>query len=983
MYKVMASFSAAIMLASLASLSGCPQLVPVPANTRAITLITTGDGSKQGGGSVNLSEIERLELTITDISLDYAGNSTGDSPDSDFDGSKVTVFSGARKVNLLDLIGVSEILSEMEVPAGPYTQIRMSIADPRLYLASDPETAITDVELTTSNRIFVSKSFELLEGRDNLIVLNLGGIALQDVEDGGFALTPQLDTESANTNTAATLRGAISAVDTESDQMTVGLEEGSIDIAYSEGTTIALPSDPPDAPSGTEMNLVVGQTVSIMGTLMLDGSLAADAIRILDNDEGEGDGGGGDGGDDDMTAEERMAIMDEAGAYFDSLDSTSLGIETKAGQMKAWLDDHEAFVQTGVSDDDMVWAFFEDGYPVAFVDNYLVGDGALPPVTPPRKVAPAGAGPAAGPPMFHQPSNAKLELDTRELFTNELPRSNKSEVLAALGKGFAVDGVATELTARLADTGYVPGSLTHASPPTIKQISEMDEVGVLLLIGHAGEIRLDRDIPGNFLDLGEGFLVQTPAPVALADFADVLPEVKAGRVVPLYSSVTVDENVGLINEWRWAITHEFIETYIEFADEAVVGVYGCNSYNEHFVRACFNKGAGAYFGFDQYIFDDWAATTFRHFVNRTLGSVVTAAWDSQPVRPFDFWPTLSEMERRGIRSDTNTDNLPDDLPPDWESGATLRVEKAENARVSLLAPSIRVLRLSAADAILEVHGLFGDQPEDLGSGSYVSIDGVQLPIVSWERWRIRCTIPSSGAGSKGDVFVSVRGMLSNVVTLSEYDSSAEFAMGTDDHGTFATAQADFRFRMPLEPFRIMPDSDPIFMLDEDILDSDLEELQNLLLRYMELAEPITGVWEADSTLTYAYAGLYQENNCGRPGPVSGEGTLNTHVFDWNDPTGLPYTQPFAMGVCLFFPDPDTGEMTMTIRTATNLATGTHNSACEGNQEVVLVDSALADGEIAGELAGYDLLEGSHTGQRSGRWTTVTWEDILADPVPMR
>ena len=184
MKKVSACFFAVVALAGFAFLPGCPQPDP-EGQTSAITLFTVGESTKQGGGPVDLAEIQSLELTITEISLDYAGNASEGEADEEFEGSKITVFSGALEVDLLNLIDVSEIISEAEIPAGTYTKIRISIANPRLVLVSDPETVITDVHLTANNRLFVSETFELPEGQSSLIVLDLGGIALRQQGQGG------------------------------------------------------------------------------------------------------------------------------------------------------------------------------------------------------------------------------------------------------------------------------------------------------------------------------------------------------------------------------------------------------------------------------------------------------------------------------------------------------------------------------------------------------------------------------------------------------------------------------------------------------------------------------------------------------------------------------------------------------------------------------------------------------------------------------
>src|SRR5690606_23333976 len=118
-------------------------------------------------------------------------------------------FSGALEIDLLNLIDVSELISEADVPVGQYTKVRLGIANPRLVLLSDPDTIITDIQLTANNRLFVSRNFELVNGRDNLIRLDLGGIALRERGNGGYVLTPQLDVNIATGDQDVTLAGSV------------------------------------------------------------------------------------------------------------------------------------------------------------------------------------------------------------------------------------------------------------------------------------------------------------------------------------------------------------------------------------------------------------------------------------------------------------------------------------------------------------------------------------------------------------------------------------------------------------------------------------------------------------------------------------------------------------------------------------------------------------------------------------------------------
>lgn len=257
----------------------------------AAPLVKAVAGVAAAKAEVPIEDIESLTVTITKIVLDRAGVAEDDEEDAEENGeenggkngdeapSKVVVFSGELEVNLLDLVGVSEVLSTAEVPAGKYTKIRLEISNPRLVLASDPETEITDIQLTANGRLFVSQQFEIPAGESVLLLLDFGGIHLVPLGNGGYVLTPQLQVTIEITSADVTATGVISALDTDNDTLTLELEDGSIEVDYS-GAEIFLPPDT-DTPTGQESDLAVGLTVQVQGTATVNGPVSASSIHIL------------------------------------------------------------------------------------------------------------------------------------------------------------------------------------------------------------------------------------------------------------------------------------------------------------------------------------------------------------------------------------------------------------------------------------------------------------------------------------------------------------------------------------------------------------------------------------------------------------------------------------------------------------------------------------------------------------------------------
>jgi hypothetical protein len=281
--------------------AGCPRTLD--GTTKLTTVFTAAQAPKAAYAvallsdekNLDLSEIESLYVTVTEVVLDSCVEDeevvdelpavkqddleeVEDTPEDD-GCSKVSVFTGAVDVNLLDLMGVSEILSSVDVPAGSYKKIRISIENPRLVLVSDPETIITDVHLTANGRLFISEEFELLEGEQNLLVLDFGGIHLVELGNGGFVLTPQLQADLQITSAVAETGGTIESVDETTGMVVLALADGTVEVIYT-GAAIYLPTDT-DTPTGTVADLQPGVDVEVQGTLFVDGSITATAIYIL------------------------------------------------------------------------------------------------------------------------------------------------------------------------------------------------------------------------------------------------------------------------------------------------------------------------------------------------------------------------------------------------------------------------------------------------------------------------------------------------------------------------------------------------------------------------------------------------------------------------------------------------------------------------------------------------------------------------------
>lgn len=229
---------------------------------------------------VPTEDISSLTVTVTEISL----HTDDDDEEVEGEGAKshhggVLVFEGSQDLELLSLEGLSEVFSTAEIPAGTYSQIQLSIENPRLRLTDDPETEITNIKLTANGRLFVSETFEVPEDGNSLIELTFEDLHLVRNGNGRYVLTPQLRADIAVSSADVAATGTIASVDPDNDSMVVTLAEGDVTVLYA-GASIFLATDT-DTPTGTEAELVVGASVDIVGTIDLDGVITATEIHIL------------------------------------------------------------------------------------------------------------------------------------------------------------------------------------------------------------------------------------------------------------------------------------------------------------------------------------------------------------------------------------------------------------------------------------------------------------------------------------------------------------------------------------------------------------------------------------------------------------------------------------------------------------------------------------------------------------------------------
>lgn len=267
---------------------------------------------------------------------------------------------------------------------------------------------------------------------------------------------------------------------------------------------------------------------------------------------------------------------------------------------------------------------------------------------------------------------------------------------------------------------------------------------------------------------------------------------------------------------RYAFTAGFVRKYMTFAPDSLVYMDACRSDHacaSSFRDACFDAGASLYAGWSEVVSDTACAESTPFLFCRMLGAAAPDGNDQNPPRrPFDYGDGLADLKLRGWNLDQYHINAELSVTEGPGDGAWLR-------------PSIECLRVNEAptgaasgQSELVVRGNFGPDP---GEGPFhaarsVSCGGEELSLISWQPDEIHASLPVSGPGSAGDVVVTVQGVASNAVPLTEWwvtvlyrDAAApgsgetvfsEVAVNChlryDIHGWRETPAGDIRFTLP-------------------------------------------------------------------------------------------------------------------------------------------------------------------------------------------
>lgn len=293
-----------------------------------------------------------------------------------------------------------------------------------------------------------------------------------------------------------------------------------------------------------------------------------------------------------------------------------------------------------------------------------------------------------------------------------------------------------------------------------------------------------------------------------------------------YKANPVDENHdGKIDQEEllemkvvYAITPKFIENRMKFAPGSVVFQSSCTSGDSEFVNAFHKAGASVYFGWDSVA---RPGQQMPLLADKLIGANIYSPKPTPPLRPFDHELVLAWMAANGLDFDGD--------------GAHVRAYVNAGAANAILKPSIQRMAMEENTDRLIIRGSFGTPAAE---DRRVTINGTEIPVVSWTADEIKCTLPVSGPNSSGEVKVGVRGAdalagltyrESNPVMLTEWtgtlkikDRTSGAAAGSGGSGAVeVNGTLLLKFRADIHSYRDKPDQAPIqptnaaFMSKED------------------------------------------------------------------------------------------------------------------------------------------------------------------------
>jgi hypothetical protein len=448
--------------------------------------------------------------------------------------------------------------------------------------------------------------------------------------------------------------------------------------------------------------------------------------------------------------------LDAVEAHFASIQTSDRN--AVAQEMLQFFRQRPEFEQAGLVGDGSVWARFTDGRLVSVINNRETGE--------------------EGPP----PAGRAFSAAQSRMVPGTLPATARIALLDGFGPETNPYGQIGDM---LQAQGYTPVLPPAYQNLTVENLKQVQNCGLFYLSGHSTRARLrsgeetvifftrtrrTRELENAYkADLDEGALCYA--------FVRHRPDQEdAYKVIPDY-----------------AFTPRFVRKYMSFSADSLVVFDSCSSSHAELTAACRDKGASVIAGWSNPVQSSDAFKSMTFLFDRLLGANQASPQETPPQRPFDYEAVYADMERRNlVEFDYTADR----------GFKTRLILTSDQGSFAQLAPSIQNLVVEERNEQLVLNGAFGNEP------GFVSVGGSVLAIRSWTPTEIVCTLPPSGAGSAGDVLVTVNNHRSNVVQLTEWKGQVRYTL-TERGSLTQRFVFDVRFRGDVHAFRYDPGQEPL------------------------------------------------------------------------------------------------------------------------------------------------------------------------------
>jgi hypothetical protein len=387
------------------------------------------------------------------------------------------------------------------------------------------------------------------------------------------------------------------------------------------------------------------------------------------------------------------------------------------------------------------------------------------------------------------------------LATTELPGSGWARVLQSFGVREWTQQPVYDLAAMLESPGGYAVRVGRVGDARLTALRSVSGDGYFYFNTHGGRAFRTRDGsgPGTY-SLQSSSLV-TPGserlPEIAADFA-------AGRLTyftaPNFDTVWDPVSATWVDgvDTRYGITSAFVRTYWHFAPDSILFLNSCwSGYTsdaegaQTFISACWDAGVGLYLGWSKLASPDTCFKTVRYFTDRLIGANKYMK-ENPNQRGFPWELVIGDMQTRNLTFDPQT-------------GAHLIPFPAPGGNSILLDPSIKELLVNEWDEKLILKGYFGS------TVGKVTVGSRELGGCTWKHDEIVCSLPRTGAGSSGDVFVEVEGGLgrprkSNIHQLTEWNIPLKYSWEpyAGVEGLKIEGTGKLRFRADVGSYRLKP-----------------------------------------------------------------------------------------------------------------------------------------------------------------------------------